>query len=168
MSSDKVFFDAGNPGALSNVQWVLVATALLFLVVGIIMICRPKLGRGNDPTANRGMGLAASLFGGAALVAIGAPYVMALRALSDLRSGKSQVIAGCVEHYAIERQSKSADTYFSVQGAPFHFSSIWYLPGYHSASDDIHAGQGLKITKRGDFVIRVQASPTVCPQSTAK
>ena len=90
---------------------------------------------------------------------------LALRPWAEATSKKASVVEGCVADFqriVHPNGHNIADTYFSVGGVGFHFNSSPWLPGFHNEDDIIHPGDGLRITRSGTTVLRIERSPTSC------
>jgi hypothetical protein len=115
--------------------------------------------RGGDPVINQAGALAALVIG---VTAIALFYLAPLRNLSAKPSSHE----GCVLAFRQEihpNEHNIVDTYFSVGGHAFHFnSSPWLSPP--PGLDTIKPGEGLRITTRGDTVLRIEEAPALCPQ----
>jgi hypothetical protein len=95
---------------------------------------------------------------------------LALRPWAAIANKHASVVQGCVAEFkrvVHPNDHNIADTYFTVSGVDFHFNSSPWLPGFHNEHNLIRPGDGLRVTRAGQQVLRIERSPESCPKAVS-
>ena len=133
--------------------------------MALAVIIRPDLGRGSDATMNR---VGAAIFMLAACLGIVfwlLPIPVAMRARHQTKMHRTSVVQGCVRNFERDVHPNGhgmSDTYFSLGGRSYHFSSSPWWPGFHNENDLIHSADGLRVMMSGQHVIGIEKLAAGC------
>jgi hypothetical protein len=162
LDGSQVLYDlqASPPDLLpGSMPWLL----LVISIAAALALMRSRRAREGDPLLSKA-GYVLILLVAAA--AFGVSYLPQLLGWGS-RSAKvaeTEIFEGCVRNFrrVIGSNGRMTDTYFAVGKASFHFNSSPWVPGLHNAHDLIRAGEGLRVTRAGGTVLRIERAAHAC------
>lgn len=158
----EVLYDMRSPrsGLLSFPMLLFLLAIAVVMVIGLVRK-EPKAQR--DSLLGKGRFVPMLAFIGIALGAALLPQ--SLRPWAAAADKKATALEGCVTNFqrvVHPNGHNITDTYFTVQGVDFHFNSSPWLPGFHNEDDIVRPGDGLRITRVNNTVLRIERAPQWC------